>query len=69
MFFNHLYGPVFTHFVKEFWRFAEVDKRYIVSYVLGRKIVNTKKKSITILLGMEGAKGKSVFPPIIIPIF
>lgn len=54
-----MYGPIYTHLVKEFRRFANTDKRYIVSYVLGKKII-ISKKSITALLGIERVKGKRV---------
>jgi hypothetical protein len=51
-YFQRLYGHVYTNLVKELWRFADSDDHYIVSYILGVKIVITEK-SIASLLNME----------------
>ncbi|XP_050896109.1 uncharacterized protein LOC127102823 [Lathyrus oleraceus] len=59
-YFQRLYGPVYTNLVKEFWRFADADDHYIVSYVLGVKIVITEK-SIAALLGMEKTGGRRIY--------
>ena len=34
-YFQRLYGPVYPNLIKEFWRFADADDHFIVSYVLG----------------------------------
>jgi hypothetical protein len=59
-YFKRLYGPVYTNLVKEFWRFADADDHYIVSYVLGVKMVITEK-SIAALLGMEKDGGRRIY--------
>ena len=51
-YFQRLYGPVYPNLTKEFWRFADADDHFIVSYVLGVKIVITEK-SIASLLNMR----------------
>lgn len=38
-YFNRLYGPIYTNLVKEFWRFVDCDDHYIISHVLGIKMV------------------------------
>ena len=40
-FFARLHGPVYESLVKEFWRQAEHDDYYVVSHVLGKRIVIT----------------------------
>src|ERR1044072_9041861 len=42
-FFERLHGPIYEKIVKEFWKHATCDDHYIVSHVLGRKIVITEK--------------------------
>ena len=42
-YFARLHGPVYELLVKEFWRQAECDDYYVVSHVLGRRIVITEK--------------------------
>jgi hypothetical protein len=59
-YFKRLYGPVYTNLVKEFWRFADADDHFIVSYVLGVKMVITEK-SIAALLGMEKDGGRRIY--------
>ncbi|XP_058726196.1 uncharacterized protein LOC131597520 [Vicia villosa] len=59
-FFERLYGPVFENLVKDFWIQADCDNLHVVSYVLGQKIVITKK-SIAGLLGMEHLVRKRVY--------
>ncbi|XP_050916533.1 uncharacterized protein LOC127131663 [Lathyrus oleraceus] len=59
-YFQRLYGPVYTYLVKEFWRFADADDHYIVSYVLGVKMVITEK-SIASLLNMEKTGGRRIY--------
>ncbi|XP_050897140.1 leucine-rich repeat extensin-like protein 2 [Lathyrus oleraceus] len=59
-YFQRLYGPVYTNLVKELWRFADADDHYIVSYVLGDKMVITEK-SIAALLGMEKDGGRRIY--------
>ena len=51
-YFNRLYGPIYPLLVKEFWRHADADDQFIVSFVLGVKIVITEA-SIASLLNME----------------
>ncbi|KAI5423775.1 hypothetical protein KIW84_030128 [Lathyrus oleraceus] len=46
--------------IKEFWRFADVDDHFIVSYVLGVKMVITEK-SIAALLNMEKDGGRRIY--------
>ncbi|KAI5429355.1 hypothetical protein KIW84_034094 [Lathyrus oleraceus] len=59
-YFQRLYGPVYPLLIKEFWRFADADDHFIVSYVLGVKIVITEK-SIASLLNMERDGGKRIY--------
>ncbi|XP_050896202.1 uncharacterized protein LOC127102929 [Lathyrus oleraceus] len=59
-YFQRLYGPVYTNPVKEFWRFTDSDDHYIVSYVLGVKIVITEK-SIATLLNMKKTGGRRIY--------
>ena len=59
-YFQRLYGPVYTYLVKEFWHFADSDDHYIVSHVLGVKIVITEK-SIASLLNMEKTGGRRIY--------
>ncbi|KAI5402748.1 hypothetical protein KIW84_050378 [Lathyrus oleraceus] len=63
-YFNRLYGPIYPLLVKEFWRCADADDQFIVSFVLGVKIVITEA-SIASLLNMEKAGGKRIYniPP------
>src|ERR1044072_5603903 len=42
-FFERLHGPIYAKLVKEFWKHATCDDHYIVSHVLGRKVVVTEK--------------------------
>ncbi|XP_057445745.1 uncharacterized protein LOC130737899 [Lotus japonicus] len=56
-YFDRLSGPIYEKLVKEFWKHAECDDYHVVSHVLGRRIV-ISEKSITLLMGMEFAKGK-----------
>lgn len=58
-YFKRLYGPVYTFLMKEFWRLADCDDHYIISYVLEVKMVITEK-SIVKLLCME-TMGEEVF--------
>lgn len=58
-YFARLHGPVYELLVKEFWRFAECDNHYVVSHVLGRKVVITEK-SIAELLGLPHRQGLRV---------
>lgn len=59
-YFQRLYGPIYTYLVKELWRFANSDDHYIVSYVLGVKIIITEK-SIATLLNMEKTGGRRFY--------
>ncbi|XP_050908526.1 uncharacterized protein LOC127122190 [Lathyrus oleraceus] len=59
-YFQRLYGPVYTYLIKEFWHFADSDDHYIVSHVLGVKIVITKK-SIASLMNMETIGGRRIY--------
>ncbi|KAI5445291.1 hypothetical protein KIW84_013501 [Lathyrus oleraceus] len=63
-YFQRLYGPIYPLLVKEFWRHADADDNFIVSYVLGVKIVITEG-SIASLLNMERSGGKRIYniPP------
>src|ERR1044072_4946405 len=58
-YFARLHGPVYELLIKEFWRHAECDNHYVVSHVLGRKIV-ISEKSITKLLGLPHLQGLRV---------
>ena len=55
-FFTRLHGPIYEDLVKDFWRQAECDDHYVVSHVLGRKIVITEK-SIALLLNLPHKVG------------
>ncbi|KAI5435515.1 hypothetical protein KIW84_022077 [Lathyrus oleraceus] len=59
-YFQRLYDPVYPNLIKEFLRFADADDHFIVSYVLGVKIVITEK-SIAALLNMEKAGGRRIY--------
>lgn len=59
-YFNRLYGPIYTFLVKELWRFAGCDDHYIVSHVLGIKMVIIEK-SIAALLNMKNVGGKRIY--------
>lgn len=59
-YFNHLYGPIYTNLVKELWRFADYNDHYIISHILGIKIVITEK-SIASLLNMEKGLGIRIY--------
>lgn len=59
-YFQRLYGPIYTYLVKEFWRFEDSDDHYIVSHVLGVKIVITEK-SIASFLNMEKTGGRRIY--------
>ncbi|KAI5396791.1 hypothetical protein KIW84_062858 [Lathyrus oleraceus] len=63
-YFQRLYGPIYPLLVKEFWRHADADDNFIVSFVLGVKIVITEG-SIASLLNMERSGGKRIYniPP------
>src|ERR1044072_1197409 len=58
-YFARLHGPVYELLVKEFWRFAVCDNHYVVSHVLGRKVIITEK-SIAELLGLPHRQGLRV---------
>ena len=58
-YFARLHGPVYEPLIKEFWRHAESDDHYVVSHVLGRRIVITEK-SIAELLGLGHLQGLRV---------
>jgi hypothetical protein len=58
-YFARLHGPVYEALVKEFWRHAECDEHYVVSHVLGRRIVITEQ-SIAQLLGLGHLQGSRV---------
>jgi hypothetical protein len=58
-YFQRLYGPIYPLLVKEFWRFADADDNFIVSFVLGVKIVITVA-SIASLLNMEQSGGPRI---------
>src|ERR1044072_5935502 len=58
-FFARLHGPVYESLVKEFWRQAKHDGYYVVSHVLGRRIIITEE-SIAQLLGLGHLQGKMV---------
>ncbi|KAI5399197.1 hypothetical protein KIW84_064542 [Lathyrus oleraceus] len=59
-YFQRLYGPVYPNLVKEFERFSDSGDHYIVSYILGVKIVTTEK-SIAALLNMEKTGGRRIY--------
>ncbi|XP_050896337.1 uncharacterized protein LOC127103091 [Lathyrus oleraceus] len=59
-YFQRLYDPVYTYLVKEFWSFTYSYDHYIVSDVLGFKIVITEK-SIASLLNMEKTGGRRIY--------
>lgn len=59
-YFNRLYVPIYINLVKELWRFADCDDHYIVSHILGIKMVITKK-SIVSLMNMEKAGGRRIY--------
>src|ERR1044072_5621534 len=58
-YFARLHGPVYELLVKDFWRQAECDDQYVVSHVLGRRIVIIEK-SIAELLGLAHLQGLRV---------
>lgn len=55
-YFKRLCGPVYIFLEKEVWRFADCDDHCIMSYVLGIKIVITKKSIV-----MEKAGEKRIY--------
>ncbi|XP_057452203.1 uncharacterized protein LOC130744024 [Lotus japonicus] len=55
-YFNRLSCPIYDKLVKEFWKHAECDDYQVVSHVLGKKII-ISKRSIALLLGGETIKG------------
>src|ERR1044072_6798557 len=58
-YFARLHGPVYEFLVKDFWRQAERDDHYVVSHVLGRRIIITEK-TIAHLLGLTHLEGLRV---------
>ena len=58
-YFARLHGPVYEKLVKDFWRQAECDSHYVVSHVLGERIIITEK-SIAQLLGLQHLGGKRI---------
>lgn len=58
-YFKRLQGPVFEKLVKDFWLQADCDDNYVVSHVLGRRIVITEI-SIAKLLKMEKLRGRQI---------
>jgi hypothetical protein len=59
VFFARLHGPVYENLVKDFWRQAECDSHYVVSHVLGHRIVITEK-TIAQLLTLPHLGGKRI---------
>src|ERR1044072_7477883 len=55
-YFARLHALVYDLLVKEFWRQAENDNHYVVSHVLGKKIIITEK-IIAQLLGLNHKEG------------
>src|ERR1044072_6959259 len=55
-FFSRLIGPVYGALVKEFWKQAECDHYQVVSHVLGKCIIITKK-TIGQLLSLNHREG------------
>lgn len=60
IYFNRLYGPIYTNLVKELWRFVDCDDHYMISHVLGVKVVITEK-SIATLLNMEKNEFRRIY--------
>src|ERR1044072_7079024 len=58
-FFERLNGPTYEKIVKEFWKHATCDDNYIVSHVLGKKVVITEKL-IARLLELNHREGKVI---------
>jgi hypothetical protein len=58
-FFERLHGPIYEKIVKEFWKHATCDDHYIVSHVLGRKVVITEKL-IARILQLNHREGKVI---------
>lgn len=48
-YFQRLYGPIYTFLIKEFWRFADCNDHFIVSYILRVKMVITEKSIAKLL--------------------
>lgn len=59
-YFQRLYGPIYTFFSKEFWRFIDCDDHCIVPHVLGVKMVIIEKY-ISKLLNMEKTGGRRIY--------
>ncbi|XP_057443940.1 uncharacterized protein LOC130736110 [Lotus japonicus] len=55
-YFNRLSAPIYDKLVKEFSKHADCDDYQVVSHVLGKKII-ISKRSIALLLGGETIKG------------
>jgi hypothetical protein len=58
-YFARLHGPVYELLVKDFWKQAECDDHYVVSHVLGIRIIITEKY-IAQLLGLNHREGLRV---------
>src|ERR1044072_4656643 len=58
-YFARLHGPVYDLLVKDLWRQAECDNHYVVSHVLGKRIVITEKSTAQ-LLGLNHREGLRV---------
>ena len=58
-YFARLHGPVYEKLVKEFWKQADYDNHYVVSHVLGKRIIITEK-TIAQLLGLTHLEGLRV---------
>src|ERR1044072_3505225 len=43
IFFSRLKGPTYEALVKEFWKRTEYDRHYIVSHILGKRIIITEE--------------------------
>ena len=60
MYFARLQGPVYKNLIKDFWRQADCDSHYVVSHVLGQRIIITEK-SIAQLLSLPHLGGKRIY--------
>src|ERR1044072_142068 len=58
-YFARLHGPVYEKLVKDFWRQAECASHYVVSHVLGERLMITEK-SIAQLLNLPHLGGKRI---------
>src|ERR1044072_379564 len=59
-YFARLHGPVYEKLVKDFWRQAECDNHFVVSHVLGERIIITEK-TIAQLLGLTHLSGIRIY--------